>query len=100
MRLSTEVWIQLESKGKPEATVTKKVTIREATLLIAKWLTETYMGSRIEIRIARRQEELKPSKAQVDTSMLADLENLLAEIDDNNDSEPLELTDEINKSAA
>lgn len=79
MRESTEVWVQLESKGRPQFNTTEQLTIRKAILLIAQWLLKTHMGHRIEIRLARRLEDLKPQHIRDDTDMMNELESMLGE---------------------
>lgn len=77
MKLNTRVWIRMQSKGRPKFTVTKQVVIRDAVLEIARWLTDVYMGSRLEISIARTEEELEAKTPALDNDIVAELESLL-----------------------
>lgn len=60
MKQSTIVSMKLESVGRPAHTVTHEdVPVREATLLIARWLLDSYMGTHIRITLARTTAELQ-----------------------------------------
>lgn len=87
MRENTEIWLRMESKGKPKFNVTEQVTIREAIFQIAKWLMAVYMGHRIEISIARRLEDLKPAGIRDDIDMMSDLESLIGGTPDREENE-------------
>jgi hypothetical protein len=89
MRESTEVWLQMESKGRPQFNVTKQVTIRKAVMDIAQWLLTAHMGHRIEIRIARTVADLKPLDIRDDTSMMNELESLLNSQSENDEQKDL-----------
>jgi hypothetical protein len=82
VKMNTEVWLKCESKGRPAHTLKTNCSTREAILAIAKWLGEVYMGSHIDIRIARTELELAQStqerRATKDGDMMAELESMLA----------------------
>ena len=78
MKPYTRVWIQLESVGRPEATIRKQCTVREATLEIATWLLSVYMGSKIRIAIGRTEADLANDRRSADvTDIIGDLESVL-----------------------
>jgi hypothetical protein len=79
MKPNTQIWLSCRSIGRPANDLTFQGTIREAAMEIAKWLLATYMGSRIEIRVGRRPEDLLDSKVKQDSNMLQDLEALIRE---------------------
>jgi hypothetical protein len=65
MKLSTEGWAKFESIGKPESTQIISGTNQQIVMQFVSWLKDVYMGSRIQLTIARTQEELEvKSKAQ------------------------------------
>lgn len=79
MKLSSQVWMKLESVGRPNDTKIIHATVRESMFHLAGWLNEVYMGSKIRITLARTQAELEESKRSSDVKdMLAELDGLLA----------------------
>ena len=59
MKPHTVVCMKLESVGRPVHTVTHTdISVRDATLEIAKWLLDSYMGTAIRITLARTTAEL------------------------------------------
>lgn len=77
MKPNTQIWLSCRSIGRPADDLTFQGTIREAAMEIAKWLLATYMGSRIEIRVGRRLEDLRDARIKQDSNMLEDLEALI-----------------------
>jgi hypothetical protein len=52
--------------------------VRESILMIAQWLTKAYMGSHIEIRLARCEADLNRAKRSADTEeMMSELESIM-----------------------
>lgn len=58
MRKTTEVWAKFESIGKPESKKIVQGTILEVLKTQAEWLLGVYMGTHIDIRIARSEADL------------------------------------------
>lgn len=88
MKLDTMVWIRCESKGRPVHTIQNQCTIRDCVMLIAKWLHESYMGSHMEIRIARSEADLNRAKRNADLdAMQNELESLLGGTPDDSQTE-------------
>lgn len=84
MKLSTQVWTRMESKGKPQQTQTFHGDVRESIMHIAGWLNGVYMGSKIVITMARTEAELEESKRSSDVKdMIAELDGMLADRPDN-----------------
>lgn len=59
MRMSTKVWAQLESVGKPTMTKTMRgVSVHDFALGFARWITTIHMGSHLRVIVARSDEDL------------------------------------------
>ena len=61
MRSTTEVWAKFESKGHPNKTTITNGNATRVVLAFAKWLFAEglYMGSQIQLTLARSEAELK-----------------------------------------
>lgn len=94
MKLTTVVWLSCESKGKPTHNIKKQCTVREALMTIAKWLMEVYMGSHIEIRIARTEFELNINGKKVDFDIEKDFTAFMQSIESETDEIQPESGDE------
>lgn len=77
MRMTTEVWAKLESKGRPKDLKIVHGSLRFVIIEIANWLTSVYMGSHINIRLARSEEELNSAVSGDAQTMMSELESLL-----------------------
>jgi hypothetical protein len=86
MKPYTRIWLQCESVGRPETAIRKQVTVREATLEIATWLLDVYMGSKIRITIGRNETDLSSDRRSADVAdILGDLESLIPASEEESD---------------
>jgi hypothetical protein len=79
MRMTTRLWLKMESKGQPKHTKVVHGTVRELILEMANWLADVYMGSYIAIRIARTEADLETMRASDQQDMMGELESLIAQ---------------------
>jgi hypothetical protein len=77
MRMTTRIWLKMESKGQPKSRKVVHGTVRELILEIANWLGDVYMGSYISIRIARTEADLESAKTTDQQDMMNELESLI-----------------------
>jgi hypothetical protein len=80
VKLHTKVWMRCESKGRPAETITMNAPIRECIMKIADWLSKVYMGSHINIRIARTEAELSTSQSTDISTLSSELDMMLGEL--------------------
>lgn len=82
MKPTTKVWVQLDSKGKPEFSKKLNGTIQEISRELILWLLTVHMGTHIEIRIARTEFELElgNNKRVADADMAADFAAMFNEL--------------------
>ena len=64
MKLNTMIWLKVESKGRPADTLLMNDTTHKCILAIGKWMANVYMGSHIDIRVARTEAELSRTPAE------------------------------------
>jgi hypothetical protein len=82
MKPDTKIWLRCESVGRPEATITKQLTVREAIKEIAAWLLAIYMGQKIRIAIAREESGLATDRrSAANQDIMDDLESILGPVD-------------------
>jgi len=82
MKPNTTIWYQLESVGRPETTIRGQARVSEIIKIIAEWLLGVYMGQKIRINLARREEELSTDRRSAEKSLiLHDLESMLDGLD-------------------
>jgi hypothetical protein len=79
MRMTTRLWLKMESKGQPKHAKVVHGTVRELILEMANWLADVYMGSYIAIRIARTEADLETMRASDQQDMMGELESLIAQ---------------------
>lgn len=97
MKLTTEVCVALESKGRPQFTRKFNGPIRDVVLEFGRWIQECHMGSYIQITMARNERDLNaatsraPAKTAQSEGMMDDLMILMNQpelpIDQHPDSE-------------
>lgn len=98
MKMSTTVWAQMESPGRPAATRRVNGPVSHVVMQFAKWMAEAYMGSHIRLTIARTEIELESilsRKATMtpDEDMLSELESFIDSLDEEEEPEFLPATE-------
>ena len=78
MKLTTLIWAQMESKGRPVHTRRINDSVSRVILEFAKWMGEAYMGANIRLTIARTEGELEVALSRKTTN--APDEDMMSEL--------------------
>ncbi len=90
MKLNTEVWIKLESVGRPNLTKITSGTLMQCSRIMLDWLISSYMGSSFDIRIARTEADLhkrRQGDPRVASDDISDLMAIFAQMENGQDED-------------
>lgn len=86
MKPSTAISMRIDHVGLPNSNVPPtQTTVKDAIMVIAKFLTTESLANRIEITIGRKDADLRNG----DTDLMSELESLLDDSDDTGKGEEL-----------